>query len=610
MTDKQARERALERQLLRLRGRSAALRQLSGRYAWLRLGIALLGAVVCFFALSAQNMVLFWLLLIAVLVVFNIAAYYHRKVQRSSAQHALWAQIKATHVARMRLDWDFVPPTSGAASPEHPFATDIDIVGPYSLHRLLDTTVSQEGSARLLDWLLTTSPDGETISRRQAQLRELLPLTSFRDKLTLYGTLSAGNPRERGGKWSARPLLHWLEGADTTPLPRGPLIALAVLSVVNVVLALLNAWMVMPPLWQISWIVYVVIFATQWRATSSTFEAGMGLRDRITRLSEVFTYLERYDYREGTLLAAVCAPFRDKTHRPAAALRRLSRIVAAASIKGNPILWFAINLLIPWDVYFAHQLRREQKRLAAEMPAWLEVWFELEALTALTTFAYLNPAAVFPTFTHTGAQFSTRQIGHPLIPDEQRVCNDYAIEALGDVTIITGSNMSGKSTFLRTLGVNLALAYAGAPVIAQTLETRLFRLYTCIRVTDSVTDGFSYFYAEVRRLRALLDALKMTDALPLFFLIDEIFRGTNNRERLIGSRAYIRALAGYHGVGLISTHDLELVRLAEELPQIRNFHFREEVDDGQMVFDYVLHDGPSPTTNALRIMSLAGLPVE
>lgn len=611
MTDKHSRERALERQLLRLRGRSATLRQLNGRYAWLRLGIVLAGGMLCFFALSAQNMLLFWLLLIAVLLVFNIAAYYHRKVQHSSVQLTVWAQIKATHVARMRLDWDFIPHGEGQAPAEHPFATDIDATGEHSLHRLLDTTVSQEGSARLLDWLLTQTPHEATISRRQAQIRELIPLTIFRDKLTLYGTLSAGSPRERAGKWSARPLLHWLEMADTAPLPRTPLLALAILSVVNIALALLNALEVLPPLWQISWIAYVVIFSTQWRAASSTFETGMALRDRITRLREVFSYLEGYDYRAGMLLAQVCAPFRDQAHRPSAALRRLSRIIAAASIKGNPILWFAMNLFVPWDVYFAHQLRRQQARLAAEMPSWLEAWFELEALCALTTFAYLNPAAVFPTFTSSGgALLKTTQIGHPLIADTHRICNDYEVAALGAVTIITGSNMSGKSTFLRTLGVNLALAYAGAPVIAQALETRLFRLYTCIRVTDSVTDGFSYFYAEVRRLRALLDALKGEDLLPLFFLIDEIFRGTNNRERLIGSRAYIRALAGHNGVGLISTHDLELVRLADELAQISNFHFREEVHDGQMVFDYVLHEGPSPTTNALRIMALAGLPVE
>jgi DNA mismatch repair ATPase MutS len=162
---------------------------------------------------------------------------------------------------------------------------------------------------------------------------------------------------------------------------------------------------------------------------------------------------------------------------------------------------------------------------------------------------------------------------------------------------------------LRTLGVNLCLAYAGAPVDAHKFQTTLFRVFTCIRVSDSVTDGYSYFYAEVKRLKALLVELEQADSFPLFFLIDEIFKGTNNRERLIGSRAYIKALVGRNCIGVISTHDLELVKLADALPQVTNMHFREEVIDAHMVFDYILRPGPSPTTNALKIMHMEGLPV-
>ena len=157
---------------------------------------------------------------------------------------------------------------------------------------------------------------------------------------------------------------------------------------------------------------------------------------------------------------------------------------------------------------------------------------------------------------------------------------------------------------------NLALAYAGGPVVAQSFAARLFRLYTSIRVSDSVTDGFSYFYAEVRRLQGLLAALEEADERPLFFLIDEIFRGTNNRERLIGSQSFVQALVGGRGVGLIATHDLELVKLADENTAVSNFHFRDDVVDGQMVFDFRLRPGPCPTTNALKIMRLAGLPVK
>jgi DNA mismatch repair ATPase MutS len=155
----------------------------------------------------------------------------------------------------------------------------------------------------------------------------------------------------------------------------------------------------------------------------------------------------------------------------------------------------------------------------------------------------------------------------------------------------------------------MVLAFAGGPVNASHLSTIFFRICTCIRISDSVTDGISYFYAEVKCLKAMLDALEEADPMPLFYFVDEIFRGTNNRERLIGSRSYIQALAQHPGVGLIATHDLELVQLADELPGITNYHFTDDVRDGRMIFDYKIQAGPSPTTNALKIMREEGLPV-
>ena len=166
-------------------------------------------------------------------------------------------------------------------------------------------------------------------------------------------------------------------------------------------------------------------------------------------------------------------------------------------------------------------------------------------------------------------------------------------------------NRGFQRTFLRTVGVNLVLARIGAVVCAESLSSDLFRLFSCIQISDSLVEGYSYFYAEVRRLKSLLDALGADDPLPLFFLIDEIFKGTNNRERLEGSRAYITSLIGQHGLGLVTTHDLELASIGGLI----NYHFSDSVDSGELTFDYRLRSGVSPTTNALRIMALAGLPV-
>jgi DNA mismatch repair ATPase MutS len=285
-------------------------------------------------------------------------------------------------------------------------------------------------------------------------------------------------------------------------------------------------------------------------------------------------------------------------------------VARRAAVSQNPEVQFFLNALVPLDAYNAYQLSQYKTQILRQLPAWLDVWFELEALCSLTNFAYLNPGYTFPRLiAQQTPVFEAQALGHPLIPEEQKVVNDFALQQTNEIVLITGSNMAGKSTFLRTLGINLCLAYAGAPVNAANLRTSLFEVYACIKVSDSLADGYSYFYAEVRRLQRLLERIKEDKPLSIFFLIDEIFKGTNNDERLIGSSAYIHALAGQNCAGAISTHDLELVKLSESLPMLKNFHFREDVQNGQMVFDYKLHDGPCPTRNALKIMQLAGLPI-
>jgi DNA mismatch repair ATPase MutS len=274
-----------------------------------------------------------------------------------------------------------------------------------------------------------------------------------------------------------------------------------------------------------------------------------------------------------------------------------------------------LNAILPWNLWSAFILEGFKKNLRAPLQTWLDTWYTFEALCSLANFSWLHPNYAFPEFISSELQpgqpaFQAACLGHPLIPPIRRVCNDFSLQSLGSVVILTGSNMSGKSTFLRTIGINLCLANAGSPVVASDFKIRPFRLFTCIQVTDSLADGISYFYAEVHRLKQLLSELQSSSPYPLFFLIDEIYRGTNNRERRIGSHAYIRALSHSQGVGLISTHDLDLVQSTSLERNVLNYHFKEEIRDDRMVYDYRLRPGPSPTTNALKIMEIEGLPVD
>lgn len=613
MITKHERLHALENQIQRLNRRIETLNQRSNRLSWVRLTIFLAGLFVSIIGFFMGG----WLWSLAIvaitLIVFSIAVYYHRQIERSITRHKIWRQIKTTHVARMQLDWANIPPLSiRPPVAKHPFETDLDITGERSLHQLITTAVSFEGKQRVHEWLLHTSPDIQTIRKRQAQLQELTPLSRFRDKLSLKSLLASTNVAEH---LEGKRLLNWLKQQETYQQSRFTIIVASVLSVLTIALVLLNSFaLIGPQYWIIAVLLSIGWFSAKRKERGDLFEDSYFLRDAFAQLSTIFEYLETYPYGNKQALKKLCEPFFiNPSSRPSVLLKRLSRIASAATLSKNQFLWLIVNALVPWDVYVAMRLNRYKSQVAAVLPGWLDAWFELEALNSLASFSYLNPEYVLPEVCEeqdNSCLFRARDLGHPLIVDEKKVVNDFAMNELGQVIIVTGSNMSGKSTFLRTLGINLCLAYAGGPVNASSLQVSLFKIFTCIKVSDSVTDGYSYFYAEVKRLKALLDELKHGDDLPLFFLIDEIFKGTNNRERLIGSRAYIQALVGQHCLGVISTHDLELVHLADVLTEINNYHFKEDVIDSQMVFDYILRPGPCPTTNALKIMQMEGLPVE
>lgn len=615
MITQQERLHAIERQLQRLQKRIDQLDLRSNHYGWVRVGIFFAGVLL---SLCVGFLTTWWLGIISFLLamlIFSIVAYYQQGMERSLTRHRVWLHLKTTEIARMQRDWNSIP---DAYTPEqrveHPFETDLDITGKHSLHRLINTAVSAEGTQRLREWLLTTRPDLETIQERQALIEELAPMSAFRTRLAMKATLAARNV---SSQLEGKRLLRWLseqqKAINLTPL----ILCSHIFTVLLLVLLLINLFGILPQYWLIILMGEILFLAVTKEKRGNLFEDAYYLHDAFAQLNSVFTYLETYRYGRNEHLRKLCQPYLTQpANRPSMLLKKVQRIATGATLERNGLVWLLVNMLWPWDFYLALNFNRYREQIATYLPVWLETWFELEALNSLATFAYLHPEYIQPGV-HAEIDekhpvpFCAQGLGHPLLLEEKKVVNNFAMQSKGEIGIITGSNMAGKSTFLRTVGANLCLAYAGAPVNATAFETALFRIFTCIKISDSVTEGYSYFYAEVRRLRALLNELERSDEqMPIFFLIDEIFRGTNNRERRIGSEAYIHALEGKNCLGLLATHDLELVKLADILPKVENYHFREEVIDGQMVFDYILRYGPCPTTNALKIMQMEGLPIK
>ncbi len=604
-----SRQKAIHNQINRLNVKINQFQITSKRFSWYRLLIFLLGGAAVFIAAFWISNILSWHLFVLFLIVFNIVAYFHRRLERGIGRHQIWLEITRNHLARMSLDWEKIPePNLKLPFSDLPFENDLDITGKQSLHQLIDISISKEGSHRLAGWLLQKEPEFESILQRQRIIRELIPLTRFRNKLLLNFHLVSD------AQLQGRKLLEWLKAeSPSSKMTRLLFISISFI-IINMGLFLWQQLGEIRPYWIISLFAYFIFYLNNHKLLQQFFETIFHLDDELAKFRQILKYLETYPYGDKKYLKRLCKPFLVKEKLPSKQLRKIKFVTTAIGLRMNPIMGIMLNVTLPWDFFFATRILRYRNEVAELLPQWLNTWAELEALISLANFTYLNPEYKFPEITLEKKVnqpiLEAKGLGHPLIPAEQKVCNDFSLKRSGEVFIITGSNMSGKSTFLKTLGVNLCLTYAGSPVNADSFHTTLFRAFTSIKINDSIVDGFSFFYAEVKRLRALLETLQQDHPFPLFFLIDEIFKGTNNRERLIGSRSYVQALVGQNGAGLIATHDLELIKLAEQFAEISNYHFREDIHNGKMVFDYKLHPGPCPTTNALKIMKMEGLPVE
>ena len=466
--------------------------------------------------------------------------------------------------------------------------SDLDYFGDYSLWTLLDETLTDEGSSILKSWIVSVPASADAIVRRQETVRSLRADWWFYVRLTLI----ASRNEMRQSSARVREFLSSPVTASWYPIGY---------------FALLLAWggwiaMVVTATPGAS-ILYFVFLAVQYSLIGRSGEAfmkGVGVTHHLGELFPIFSALEKRTRVSAAL--RTLAPV-SSVSSPSGEARPLNFAVGFLSTSANPIFHILVNAFTPWSATGLFLLERARKRLSSSFAKCMAELEHLEALFSLVIFDRYQ-TSVYPSLSGGALKFSNMY--HPLVPRDRVVANSFSFDGGERLGLLTGSNMSGKSTFLRTVGLNQTLANMGAPVFAASFATRPLAIETCIEVSDSLRDGFSYFYAEVRRLKAVLDS---AISRPCLFLIDEIFRGTNNRERQVGSRAVIQTLAAAGGSeGFVSTHDLELTTLAGST--VVNLHFREEISSaGAMTFTYLLQKGPSPTTNALRIMQLEGLPV-
>ncbi|UCE64484.1 MAG: hypothetical protein JSU59_04905, partial [Nitrospirota bacterium] len=571
----------------------------------------LTGFFTCLFLYRSEWYHLGNLALALFLVIFVGVTQYHSRLKHRLHRLRLWRQIKETHLARLRLDWSNIPSRAIITPEGHTYAGDLDITGTHSLLGLMDVTFSIPGQTRLIDWLLAQNHrflEKASWSERQQLVKELKTLTLLRDRMILETQLLSSAPL------SGDRIYSLLE--KTVKFSHLKTVVIVATGLCLVTFSLFLGWGLweIPGYWIISFGCYVVLYFSTAGHLSPVFGRVLDLRRELEKLEALTRRLERQSFRNFPTLQNLSLPLTTSPHRPSASLRQLARLSHGLSVKAHPLVHLVLNAIVPWDMALTLRLTRVCSWLRPTLPIWLDRIATIDAASSLATFAYLNPTYHWPnreTLPNGTPLPSLRatNLGHPLIPAKRRITNDIDLRDRGQIVLVTGSNMSGKSTFLRTIGINVCLAQAGAPVCAEAFDWTWMRLFCCIRVTDSLEEGLSYFYAEVKRLKIILDALHERTEPPVLFLIDEIYKGTNNRERLRGSESFIQALRQGNGLGLITTHDLELAHLESDGKGVINMHFQETVEEGKLLFDYRLRPGPCPTTNALRIMAQEGLPI-
>lgn len=595
----------LEKFISALERKIAFLKKRSNKFSSYRLAIFIAGVIITITAYLISKE-LGWVITGVFAGVFSVTVHCHNKLIMHIRRYEVYLKIKQEHLSRMKIDWENIPePVINQSPDEISIGKDLDLFGKRSLHHLTDVTVSVEGSLLLRKWITNFSPDLNDILSKQNIIKELSAETRFRDKFILKSRLISRKHLQCGS------ILKWLKKTSEDVIPNWLFPVSAILILTYISMFILSALEIMPSYWFAVFLIYFIVYSQNSKRLGKIIDESIELEGQFKKFSALIFLISKFKFINSPSLSELMnSSFGSATHSKEK-LENLQKITSALLLRENPIFRLILNVFFPYDVYYSKKLVKLKSELVTDIPFWLEKLNELECYISLSNFSYLNPDYTYPEIeTKNSVTFGTTKIAHPLIKREHKISNDFSLTKENEILIITGSNMSGKSTFLKTMGINLCLANTGAPVNADFLRTSLYELFSCIKVNDSVSDGISYFYAEVKRLKELLDEYKNEKHLPIFFLIDEIFKGTNNRERLIGSRAFIKKLSELNGTGAVTTHDLELVNLADEIPTITNYHFREEIVNNEMSFDYKIHDGPCPTTNALKIMELSGLPVE
>jgi hypothetical protein len=550
--------------------------------------------VQCWITGKTGSPTVYWLLAPIALFIGLVTA--HRKVVRAMTLARRAVAAYGRGIARIEDRWTGAGETGAEfKDPLHLYAEDLDILGDGSLFQLLSTGRTNMGKRCLADWLLTHA-DVERIRERQSAVAEL------KTKLDLREDLAVTGESERIGA-KPEPLIAWAQ--EESGLKDGQWWA-AGLAALNLAALVVGFKL----LWAPFVLLLVVNGAIMYRARHRLEKIFAGVGETHKDLDSLASLLRRMEEEKFTSPMLQQLQSRLLTHGqpPSACIARLDTLADLDDSRHN---WFVRLLDIPllYSMQLAFALERWRRVYGSGIAAWLDVVGEIEALASIAAYAYEHADDPFPEFAPANATpcYDGDALGHPLLPADQCVRNNITLGGNSQVLLVSGSNMSGKSTYLRVAGINAVLAMMGAPVRARRLRLSLLAVGASMRVSDSLQKGISHFYAEIKRLRQVVD---LSAAEPALFLLDEVLQGTNSDDRRVGTEGVLRTLIHNGALGMVTTHDLALTSLEKVFPErIRNAHFQERFEDDRLSFDYCLRPGVVTTSNGVELMKSIGLDV-
>lgn len=541
------------------------------------------------------------LLFLAFLVAFYFFVQWHQKIQTAQIHHERLATLNEQEGNTLKHDYSAYDDGAEFEDPEHPYTIDMDIFGPYSLFQYTNRTSTAIGRQALATYFSNTVYSDEIVARQKA-IKELTPMLDWRQDLQALGLGTEDELR------FSHALQEWLQqdaaiyGAAKY---KWAMMIVPIISIAGIIAAIF--WLP----WQILLLTFLPA-AYFLKTTREAIDKIVHQTESVDKILFVYStlilHIEEQSFQSEKLKELTDGLVGSGSKDSASVkIKRLSYLVGQLNVRNN-IFAIILNLIGLWDLRWTYKLEEWKKEQQHDLGNWFKSMAELETLSSFANLHFNNPDWIFPTI-HEQALIETKGFGHPLIHRDKRIRNNFTSPTEGHIKLVTGSNMAGKSTFLRTVGLNIILACIGSPVCAKEMRLPILKVYSSMRTQDALHESTSSFYAELKRLKFIIEAVEAGD--QIFFLLDEILKGTNSKDRHTGSKALIKQLIKNKGAGIIATHDLELGVLESQYGgALENLCMEVRVENGKLFFDYTLEKGVSQSFNATILMQRMGIRID